>query len=192
MKKLRFPLVLLLALLAATCGPSSTVRLLYRPADATLIPSPTAPSISVVQFKDARSNSYIGVRRDNSPFIPNGSAPEWVSRSLADELNRQGLRVTYAQNLETARAAQPQYILTGELQEVWIRESSSTDISANSKVFISLAGHQGKFLSESMSASQSKQGLPGRAVAEDLLYSTVQELVQAAAGKIQQAVAAHR
>ncbi len=193
MKHLVRPAVfVLLALLLAACGPSSTVRLLYRPADATLIPASTAPGIAVVQFKDARTNSYIGVRRDNSPFVPNGMVPEWVSRSLADELNRQGLRVTYAQSLEAARASQPQYILTGELQEVWIRESSTTDISATIKAFISVTGHKGKIVNEGMSSSQSKQGLPGGAVAEELLYNTVQELAQTAATKIQQAISGQR
>ena len=189
-----FAPVLLLAVLftLCACGPNSTVRLLYRPADAPQIPASTAPSIAVVQLKDARSNSYIGVRRDNTPFIPNGTVPDWVTKSLADELTRQGLRVTYAQTLETARVAQPQYILTGELQEVWIRENSSTDISANIKAFISVTGHRGKLFSEGVTASLSKQGLPGSAVAEELLFNTAQELVQSVANKTQQAIAAQR
>ncbi|MCL1986048.1 MAG: hypothetical protein FWG59_06350 [Betaproteobacteria bacterium] len=189
-----FVLAMLIAVLftLGACAPSSTVRLLYRPADAPQIPAPTAPSISVVQFKDTRSNSYIGVRSDNTPFIPNGTVPDWVTQSLADALTRQGLRVTYAQNLETARASQPQYILTGELQEVWIRENSRTDISASVKAFISVIGHKGKLISEGMTSSLSKQGLPGSAAAEELLYNTLQELVQSVANKTQQAIAAQR
>ena len=189
-----FVLAMLIAVLftLGACAPSSTVRLLYRPADAPQIPAPTAPSISVVQFKDTRSNSYIGVRSDNTPFIPNGTVPDWVTQSLADALTRQGLRVTYAQNLETARASQPQYILTGEPQEVWIRENSRTDISASVKAFISVIGHKGKLISEGMTSSLSKQGLPGSAAAEELLYNTLQELVQSVANKTQQAIAAQR
>ena len=189
-----FVTALLLAALFTlnACGPSSTVRLLYRPADAPQIPATTAPSISIVQLKDARPNSYIGVRRDSTPFIPNGTVPEWVTRSLADELARQGLRVTYAQHLEAARASQPQYILTGELQEVWIRESSSTDISASIRAFIAVTGHKGKLVNESVMSSLSKQGLPGASAAEDLLCNTVQELVQSVALKTQQAIAAQR
>ena len=107
------PALLLAALCAVSaCGSSGTVRLLYRPADAPSIPASTAPSLSVVQLKDARNNSYIGVRHDSSPFIPNGAVPEWVTRSLAEAFTRQGLRVTHAQNLEAARIAQPEYILT--------------------------------------------------------------------------------
>jgi len=185
-------LFLVVLFVLSACSPSSTVRLLYRPADAPQIPAPTAPSISVVQLKDVRSNSYIGVRRDNTPFIPNGTVPDWVTRSLADELTRQGLRVTYAQTLEAARVAQPQYILTGELQEVWIRENSSTDMTANIQAFISVTGYRGKLVNEGVTSSLSKQGLPGRTVAEDLLYNTVQELVQSVANKTQQAIAAQR
>ena len=184
--------LLLIISLTSACGPSSTVRLLYRPTDASLIPSPAAPAVSVVQFKDVRTNSYVGVRKDNSPFIPNGQVPEWVSRSLAEELNRQGLRVSYATSLELARAAQPDYILTGELQEVWIRESSSTDIAASVKALVSVTGHKGRLISEQMTSSQAKQGLPSSSNAEELLYNTVQELVQTAALKTQQAIAAQR
>ena len=191
--RLCVPILFLVALFAlSACGPSSTVRLLYRPADAPQIPASTAPSISVVQLKDARPNSYIGVRRDNTPFIPNGTVPDWMTKSLADELTRQGLRVTYAQTLEAARLAQPQYILTGELQEVWIRENSSTDVSASIRAFISVTGHKGRLFNEGVTASLSKQGLPGSTVAEDLLYNTAQELVQSIANKTQQAIAAQR
>jgi len=189
-----FAPALLLAVLFAlsACGPGSTVRLLYRPADAPQIPASTAPSISVVQLKDARSNSYIGVRRDNTPFIPNDAVPEWVTRSLADEFTRQGLRVTYAQNLEAARASQPQYILMGELHEVWIRESSRTDISASVKASISVTGHRGRLINEGVTSSLGRQGLPGSSAAEELLYNTVQDLVQSVANKTQQAIAAQR
>jgi len=185
---------LLLAVLFAlsACSPSSTVRLL-RSTDVPQIPAPTAPNIAVVQLKDARPNSYIGVRRDNTPFIPNDAVPEWVARSLADALARQGLRVTYAQTLEAARAGgQPQYVVQGELQELWLRENSSTDMSASVKVFISLTGPKGRLFNEGMTSSLSKQGLPSKAAAEELLYNTVQDLVQSAAHKTQQAIAAQR
>ena len=186
--------VLLLAVLFAlnSCAPGSTVRLLHRPADAPQIPASTAPSISVVQLKDVRTNSYIGVRRDNTPFIPNGAVPEWVTRSLADALTRQGLRVTYAQNLEEARASQPQYILTGELQELWIRESSSTEISASVKALIAVTGHKGRLINEGVTSALSRQGLPSSAAAEELLYNTVQELVQSVANKTKQTITPQR
>ena len=185
---------LLLAVLFAlsACGPGSTVRLLHPPADALQIPASTAPSLAVVQLKDARANSYVGVRRDNSPFIPNGAVSDWVSRSLADAFTRQGLRVTYAQNLEAARASQSNYILTGELQEVWIRENSGTDISASVKAFITVTGHKGRLVNESVMSALSKQGLLGSSAAEELLFNTVQELVQSVAHKTQQAIMAQR
>jgi hypothetical protein len=118
--------------------------------------------------------------------------PDWVTRSLAGELTRQGLRVTYAQNLEAARASQPQYILTGELQELWMRESSRTDISARVKACISVAGHKGKLVNESVTSSLSKQGLLGSSAAEELLYNLVQDLVQSVGHKTQQAIASQR
>ena len=189
------PTLLLVALFVlSACGPSSTVRLLHRPADASQILASTAPSVSVVQLKDVRTQSYIGVRRDNTPFIPNDAVAEWVTRSLADALARQGLRVTYAQTLEAARASQspPQYILMGELQELWIQESSSTAISASVKAFISVTGHKGRLINEGVTSTLSKQGLPASSAAEELLYNTVQDMVQSVARKTQQAIAAQQ
>ena len=187
------PVLVLIALSAlCACGSSSTVRLLYRPADALSIPAPTAHSLSVVQLREARINAYLGVRYDNSPFIPNGAVPEWVTRSLAEAFTRQGLRVTQAENLEAARSSQPQYILTGELQEVWIRESSRTEITASVKVFISVTGHKGRLINESVMSSLSRQGLLGSSAAEELLYNTLQELALSVAHKTQQAIAAQR
>jgi hypothetical protein len=145
-----------------------------------------------MQLKDSRPNPYIGTRHDNTPFIPNGSPPEWVTRSLADALVRQGMRVTYATDLETARASQPQYILTGELQEVWIRESSRLDRSASVKAFVSISGQKGKVLNEGVTASLSRTGAPTGSAAEELLYNTLQELVQIVAHKAQQSIAAQR
>ena len=194
-KTVRFfaPLVLLVALFALNaCSPGSTVRLLHRPADAPQIPASTAPSISVVQLKDARPNPYIGMRRDNTPFIPNGSPSEWVTRSLADALARQGLRVTYAKDIEEARTSGSQYTLTGELQEAWIREVSRTEIAASVKAFITVAGPKGRLINEGETSSQSKQGVPSGSAAEELLYNTLQDLVQRVALKAQHAIAAQR
>jgi len=187
------PALLLTALFAlSACSPSSTVQLLHRPVDAPQIPASTAPSISVVQLKDVRPNSTIGVRRDNTSFIPSDSAPEWVTRSLADAFTRLGMRVTYAHSLEAARASQPQYILTGELRELWIRESSITEMSASVQAFISVTGQSGRLVNESLRSSLSRQGVPSSSAAEELLYNTVQELVQSVANKTQQAIAAQR
>jgi len=196
MKKLvRFfaPILLLVALFALNaCGPGATVRLLHRPADAPQIPASTAPSISVTQLKDTRPSPYIGMRRDDTPFVPNGSPAEWVTKSLADALARQGMRVTYAKDIEEARASQSQYTLTGELQEAWIREVSRTELSASVKTLITIAGPKGTLLNEGATASQSKQGVPSGSAAEELLYNTLQDLVQRVALKAQHAIGAQR
>jgi len=187
------PLLLPAVLFAlCACAPGSTVRLLNRPAEAPQIPSAAAPGIAVVQLKDARPDPYIGVRRDNTPFVPGGAPHEWVTRSLADALARQGLRVTYAENIEAARASQPQYILTGELQEMWIREVSRTEMAVSVKTFISISGQKGKLLNEGVTSSLSKQGVPSASAAEELLYNTLQEVVQIVANKAQQSIAAQR
>ena len=191
--------VVLLALLGAVlllsaCGPSNTVRLLPPPAlDASVLPAPNAPSVSVVRVEDKRvDTSSVGVRRDGSAFTTSGDVAEWISRALADELARSGFRVTFAANVNQARSGNPDYLVTGQVDEVWLKENSSLEISSQMRVKCALANRKGRLWSESCNASQSRSGLPSGSMADNLLLDTLRDLVKPMAQKIVQTIDAKK
>lgn len=185
---LSLALLLMACTLLGACGPSNTVRLVYKPADSSVLPAPGAPRVTVVQFTDKRANTQLGVRRDNSSFVANAPVAEWLSRSLADELARLGLQVSYATTIDQARSGNPDYIITGNIEEMWLKESSSTELSATIRASMSLSNRKGRILSDSLSAGQTRKALPSANTAEELLSDTLQELVTPAAQKTQQAI----
>ena len=191
--------VVLLALLGAVfllsaCGPSNTVRLLPPPPlDASVLPAPNAPSVSVVNFEDKRvDTASIGVRRDGSAFTTSGDVAEWISRALADELARSGFQVTFAANVNQARSGNPDYLVTGQVDEVWLKENSSLEITSQMRVKCALANRKGRLWSESCNSSQSRSGLPSGSTADNLLLDTLRDLVKPMAQKIVQTIDAKK
>lgn len=177
-----------LTLFVAGCGPSNTVRLQYKALESGIQPAPGAPSVTVVQFEDKRSSTQLGVRRDNSSFVGTTPVAEWLSRSLADELTRNGMLVSYSTSAEQARNANADYVISGTVDEVWLKEASATELSASLRATMYVAGRKGRLLSESLSASQTTKGLPSSSAAEALMLETMQELVQPAGRKAQQVI----
>ena len=90
MKHLRIVLCVSLLALLAACGPSNNVRLLPPPPlDASVLPAPNAPRVTVVAFEDKRMDqTVIGTRRDNSAFVTTDNVAQWISKALADEVMR--------------------------------------------------------------------------------------------------------
>lgn len=187
MKKQLFCCLAIFAMsILAACGPGNSVRLLPPPPiPASTIPAPNAPSITVVNFTDERIDpGAIGVRRDGSAFTTQENVPLWISRALADELARNGLRVTFANSTSQARSGSPDYLLTGQINEVWLKEVSATEMSVQMRVNASLASRKGKIWSESCNSSQTKSNLPGTGSADNLLQDTMRDLVKTIAQKI--------
>lgn len=172
----------------AACGPGNTVKLLPPPPiAASSLPPPTAPTISVVNFRDGRAEpGVIGKRRDGTSFTTNGDVATWIGRALADELARKGFRVTYATELRQARNSSPTYLVTGEVNEVWINEISATELTAQMRVTVTLANKAGKLWTESCNSSQTKTSLPSGDNADALLLSTLNDLLKPVADKIVQ------
>lgn len=182
----KLSLLALLFLLLAACGPGNTVRLLPPPAiSAANIPAPNAPSVSIVNFKDDRLDpGAIGKRRDGSAFTTSGDVATWVSRALADDLARMGMRVTFAMNTEMARNSNPDYLVTGTVNEVWLNETSATSMTAQMRINCTLANRKGRLWNESCNSSQSRSGLPSSAAADELMLDTLNNLVKPMADKI--------
>lgn len=176
----------LLALSLAACGPGNSVRLLPpAPIQAAALPAPNAPSVSVVSFTDKRPDMYsIGIRRDGSSFTTQGDVAQWISRALADQLARDGLRVTFATNTSEARGGNPDYLVTGRIDEVWLKESSAMELSAQMRLNCTLANRKGKLWNETSNTSQTRASLPSGAAADNLLAETLRELIKPLANKI--------
>lgn len=172
------------------CGPGNTVRLLPAPAlEASSLPAPTAPSICVVNFKDERKTpAIIGERRDGTSFSANENVDTWISRYLADELARKGYRVTFALTAIEGRNSAPDYLVTGIVNEVWLKENSATAMSSQMRISCTLANRKGKLWTELCNSNQTKTGLPFSETADVLLQDTLQDLLKPIVQKIQNTV----
>ena len=124
--------------------------------------------------------------------FPEKLIPLMISRALADELARNGMQVTFALNVGQARSGNPDYLVTGQVDEAWLRETSATDLATNLRVNYVLANRQGRLLRESLSSSQSRTGLPSGAAAENLMLETLRDLVKPMAQKIVQTIQAKK
>ena len=178
---------LLCALTLAGCAPKDTVRLLYTPVTPSVLPAPTAPRVAVVLFEDKRGKQEIGTRSKGGVFSAATSVPEWISRSLADEISRMGPQVSYAPSIQLAQSARPDYIVTGTVEEVGVKESNPTTYAATVRISFNVANRQGSVYSQNLSSSQEKTGLPSSGMVEDLLTGTLREVLGVAASKINEA-----
>lgn len=186
MKFFAHAFLILAVFLLAACGPGNTVRLLPPPPlQASSLPPPTAPSVCVVNFKDDRLDpAAIGERRDGSAFTTTGDVPVWVSRALADELARKGFRVTFAMTASQARSSNPDYLVTGVINEVWLKENSALEMTVQMQVNCALANRKGKLWTESCNSSQTRSSFPSGSTADNLLLDSLQDLLRPIANKI--------
>lgn len=195
MKPVRNVLCLvLLAFLATACGPANSVRLLPPPfMEGAVLPGPKAPRVTVVAFEDKRQDlTTIGSRRDNTAFVTNDNVTQWISKALADELARNGLQVSYADSVNQARAGNPDYLVTGDVDQVWLQEKSATDLSTSMRVNYSVANRQSRIYSETLNASQSRTVMPMGSAADNIMLDTLRELIKPMAQKIVQAIEAKK
>ena len=195
MKPMRNVLFLvLLAFLATACGPANSVRLLPPPfQEGAVLPGPKAPRVTVVAFDDKRQDmTVIGSRRDNTAFVTNDSVTQWISKALADELARNGLQVSYSDSVSQARAGNPDYLVTGDVDQVWLREKSATDLSTQMRVNYSVANRQSRIYKETLNASQSRTVMPTGSAADNIMLDTLRELIKPMAQKIVQAIEAKK
>ncbi len=183
--KIRFIcLILFSAIFLQACAPSSMVNLKYSKADSQFIPSPDAPRISVVLFEDRRSNAYLGQKNDGSFYSATSLVAEWVSKAVADELSLLGPQVSYAGTVNEALAAQPNYIVTGKVLDVWVKENNLASYSANIRVEFSLMRGNAVIYTETLQSSQESTSLPDKTRVEELLNATLKDVAGVAASKI--------
>ena len=186
---LRIVSCMLLALLAA-CGSGNSIRLLPPPC-ITVIPSSGVPRVTVVAFEDRRADqAVIGVRRDRSAFVTDDDVSQWVSSALADELARNGMQVSYTITGVEARKGNPDFIVTGQVGEAGIHETSPTNMTTSLRAGYTLVGRHAPLLHESFSASKSHAGMLWGDAAEKLMLETLRKLVKPMARSIVRAMKA--
>lgn len=186
---LSFCAVLLFAAVALTgCLAQNNVRLLYNTGSAAALPVTTAPRVAVVVFEDQRGRLDIGVRKDGSPFQPGSSVAEWVSQSLADELARQGAQVSLATSMAQAQAGQPDYIVSGVVERVWLTEQSMSKYDAVIRIQTRLYSQKQGVVTKNFASQQEKTGIPGAALAEQTLSSTLGDVLKNASLSIMSSI----
>lgn len=192
MKNARLLLVfctMLSLLLLSACGPSNSVRLMPLKPAANILPEPASPTISVVQFADKREDtSSIGLRRDNSYFTTYDDAATWLSKAVADNLSARGYQVTYATSGSEAIKGSPDYILTGSLENLNVKENSATSFEVSMRVKYVLSNRDKRLVLETLTANQTRTSLPSNSAVEDLLKDTLKDIVDPMFQKVQAAV----
>ena len=182
---LAFCAVLLFAATVLTgCMAQNNVRLLYNTSGSSVLPVSTAPRVTVVVFEDQRGRIDIGTRKDGSPFQPSSSVAEWVSQSLADELARQGAQVSVASSMAQAQAGQPDYIVGGVVERVWLTEKSLSTYNAVIRIQTRLYSQKQAAVTKSFASQQEKTGIPGSALPEETLSGTLADVLGNAAMSI--------
>ncbi len=174
--------------LAGCFGGNNTVQLVYDRSGASVVPASTAPRVVVVLFEDRRGRIDIGVHKDGSPFNPASSVAEWASQGFADELARQGAQVSLAGSMQQAQAGNPQYIVTGRVEHVWLTEKNISSCSCVVRVQTSVHSAGGHVQTKTFSSQVDKAGIPGNRLFEVTLSETLAESLSSAASSFMNSI----
>jgi len=186
---LAFYVALLALFLLSGCARTEAVHLFYTSNGPAILPAPNAPTLTVVMFEDRRSIvGSIGVRRNESPIFAAGSVNTWVSQALADELSRTGPQVSYAINLQIANAASPDYIVTGTIEQIWVKEINPATFQAVVQIGVNISNRRGTLWGQSFSSIQERTGLPRFNLVENLLNETLREVLAVVTPKINEVI----
>ena len=178
-------LVMLFAALALTgCLAKNEVRLLYDIEGSKVAPSATAPRIVVVQFEDKRATTELGLRKDGSLFQTSGSVASWTTQALADELAARGAQVSVALSMAQAELNHPQYIVTGDVENVKLTEKNMTAYQAEVRVQTRLYTASQLSFTRTFTAQQEKTGIPGAKLMEQTLSGALAEALSNAAAAV--------
>ncbi len=178
--------VLVLASMLSGClGSNNTVRLTYDNSSArNIVPSSTAPRIVVVMFEDRRGRIDIGIHKDGSPFNPASSVAEWATRGLADELAKLGAQVSMAASMNQARAGDPDCIVEGTIEHIWLAEKNISSYSCIVRLQTHLHHADSAVQTRKYSAQEDKAGIPGPRLQEETLSAAMSSALSNAASSI--------
>ena len=116
-------------------------------------------------------------------FQAGSSVPEWVSRSLADELVLHGVKAFYAEDAQSAAALKPEYTISGELLQVWVTEINPTKYQVEVRFHVTMRLAD-RTWGETFFSTQERTGMPGSRIVEELLNDALRSAVNSSAAKI--------
>ena len=158
------------------CAPKTAIDLKYQPTGINLEPCPG--SIAIVELADKRPQSAIGETKDGKAFYGKTSVPEWVTRALHDELASGGCQVEYHRK---KYEFDTDFTLTGDLEEIFVRQKSLSDYSASMKLRIAVTADGKKVYGKTFSSTLGKTTVPSPGVntkvLSELLQGMMRELV---------------
>lgn len=184
----RFIFFLAVLMLSGCAG--SIVSLSYRPQALEAVKPSTTAKVCVILFEDLRDVWEIGVRRDEkTPFYAGSPVNEWISRSLAEQLASAGVTVLYAKDREEALHSGADFLVSGELEELWLKQNALTYYTCLMRVTISLSkGDEKHVRKNSFSSTLSRTVLPFSSTPREVLGDCLRELLVPAAEKIVQSL----
>lgn len=173
-----FSVLLLISLLLTGCA-GNIIHLSYPTLQAPASSGPEKDiSVCVIDFTNKRNAGVIGERLSGEKILPRTPVERWLATSLAEELKRAGYRVSTAETLAAALAAQPDYIVSGDAEEVWLAETSFTRYTGTIRTSITLLDGRGDHLtSNAYNCIYSKTVLPIYGVPQTLLADALQEML---------------
>jgi uncharacterized lipoprotein YajG len=124
-----FLLFALLASLAALgCAGKSTVDLNYAP---VMVPGASCSgSVALVRLADARTDLAVAVDGDEQ-YFPTSDVSAWVTGALREQLSQAGCRV---EAHDREYAFDTDFVLTGQVEEVFTRKLSTTSWQTSLRV----------------------------------------------------------
>lgn len=182
--RLSFALCAVFMLALTGCLAKNDIRLLYEAPGALTVPSATAPRVTVVQFDDKRGVTDLGQRKDGTAFQSSTGVPGWVTQAFADELARQGVQVSVALSMAQAQVNQPDYIVGGTVEKVWLSEKNLSSYQADIRVQIRVYDKLQSHVTRTFAAQQEKTGIPGAKLAEETLSGALSDALTNAAAAV--------
>ncbi len=182
-----FLLSLLLActILSFGCA-QNTINLRYRGADPNKLAASNAKTLCIVDFTDARPTASIGKAKDGSDLYSQDDVRLWFARAIAARMSDLGFLVTHAPNHEAAMLSKADYILTGEVQQVWLVEQSMTSYEAKLSMFVSIKGRSGATYTNTINSVASQTIIPLQQKPDLVLKESMNSLMETLALFVQQ------
>lgn len=138
----------------------------------------------MVEFTDTRKDrNAIGLRRDQSAFTTMDNPTRWISHALADALAREGVMVSYAKSFDQARKANPDFMVTGKLERLWLNEPSTTYLETIVGAQFTIANREKHLLRENNKSQSSRNWPSTKSQVEEMLRDTMRDLVEPIAKK---------